>query len=119
MLSCPANATFEDFHEALQISFGWTSTHTYDFKIKDPIEEARREAEEAQYEHETREESVERMMQSMMLNGTPGPQTRYLLRIVEEDPYGPCGMMSGKGGDFVHDKARQHPQTSEKFSTKI
>ncbi|KAK3177060.1 hypothetical protein OEA41_008387 [Lepraria neglecta] len=76
-------------------------------------------AEEAQYEHETREESVERTMQSMMLNGTPGPQTRYLLRIVEEDPHGPGGMMSGKGVDFVHDKARQHPQTPEKSSTKI
>ena len=101
------------------MSFGWASAHTYDFKIKDPIEEARREAEEAQYEHETREELVERMMQSMMLNGNPGPQTHYLLRIVKEDPHGPGGMMSGKGVDFVHDEACQHPQTPEKFSTKI
>lgn len=58
-------------------------------------------------------------MQSMMMNGTPSPQIRYLLRIVEEDPHGPSGMMSGKGVDIIHDKARQHPQTPEKFSTKI
>ena len=121
-LSCTVNAPFEDFHDALQISFGWPSTHTYDFEIKDPIEEARRgaeEEEEAQFEYEICEESVERMMQSMMLNGTPGSQTRYLLRIVEEDSYGPDGMMSGKGVDSVQDKARQHPQKPEKFSTKI
>jgi hypothetical protein len=35
-LSCPGSATFQQLHEALQIAFGWASTHTYDFKIKDP-----------------------------------------------------------------------------------
>jgi hypothetical protein len=35
-LSCPATATFEELHEALQIAFGWATTHSYDFKIRDP-----------------------------------------------------------------------------------
>jgi hypothetical protein len=35
-LSCPANKTFEDLHWALQVALGWASTHTYDFKIRDP-----------------------------------------------------------------------------------
>jgi hypothetical protein len=35
-LSCPAIATFYTLHYALQIAFGWTHNHAYDFKVKDP-----------------------------------------------------------------------------------
>jgi MYND finger/Plasmid pRiA4b ORF-3-like protein len=35
VLSCPASATFLQFHEALQCSFGWASTHMYEFTILD------------------------------------------------------------------------------------
>src|SRR6266536_5631250 len=35
-ISCPANATFQSLHHAIQIAFGWSTTHTYDFVIKDP-----------------------------------------------------------------------------------
>lgn len=34
-LSCPAKASFEEFHDALQIAFGWASAHCYDFKVSD------------------------------------------------------------------------------------
>lgn len=33
-LSCPAKATFDELHQALQVAFGWASTHCYDFKIQ-------------------------------------------------------------------------------------
>ncbi|MCJ1468520.1 hypothetical protein MMC07_007149 [Pseudocyphellaria aurata] len=36
-LSCPAKASFEEFHDALQIAFGWASAHLYDFKIGDKL----------------------------------------------------------------------------------
>lgn len=39
-LSCPASVTFEALHSALQVAFGWSTTHTYDFKIKDPNAES-------------------------------------------------------------------------------
>jgi hypothetical protein len=45
-LSCPAIATFEQLHRALQVAFGWATTHTYDFKVRDPDYEAEDEDEE-------------------------------------------------------------------------
>ena len=32
-LSCPADATFDTFNEALQIAFGWVFCHLYEFRI--------------------------------------------------------------------------------------
>ena len=34
-LSCPATATFAEFHEALLVAFGWANTHIYDFDVFD------------------------------------------------------------------------------------
>ena len=34
-LSCPADATFEELHEALQIAFGWTFRGLYEFSVLD------------------------------------------------------------------------------------
>ncbi|KAL8976777.1 MAG: hypothetical protein Q9205_007288, partial [Flavoplaca limonia] len=115
-ISCPSNSTFETFHEALQIAFNWASTHAFDFKVKDPVEVARIAAEE---EDDTQEQSLLKMIQSLKMNGTPGLQERYLLRVVEDDPYGPGGFSSGKGVDFMHNSARQHPQTPEKKASKV
>ncbi|KAM3153659.1 hypothetical protein ABEW05_005901 [Botrytis cinerea] len=32
-LSCPANASFADLHEALQIAFGWKDCHLHEFEV--------------------------------------------------------------------------------------
>lgn len=115
-ISCPSNSTFESFHEALQIAFNWASTHTFDFKVRDPVEVARIAAEE---ENETQEQSIKKFLQNLTAYGNPGPQERYLLRIIEDDPYGPGGFQGGKGIDFMHNSARHHPQTPEKKASKV
>lgn len=43
----------------------------------------------------------------------------YLLRIVEDDPRGPGGFLSGKGIDFMHNGQRQHARTPEKNSSRV
>ena len=80
---------------------------------------ARTAAFAASTEAETQEESMLRVVRSMMANGTPGPQTRHLLRVIEDDPRGPLGVLGGKGLDMMHNKARQHPETPEKLASKI
>jgi hypothetical protein len=42
-LSCPATATFAEFHEALLVAFGWANTHIYDFDIFDHTDTRGRE----------------------------------------------------------------------------
>lgn len=118
-LSCPADSTFEDLHEALQVAFGWATTHTHDFKIKDPVEEARREIREAAEANMTQEEEMLKIMQNIDTIGSPIPPQRYLLRLVEANPYGPSGPMGWKGIDFVHNASRKHPLTPEKKSHMI
>lgn len=80
-LSCPADSTFEDFHEALQIAFNWSGTHTYDFKVKDPGAEAERAAEE---EGMTQEQSMIKVMETIQRTGKPVEGVRKLLRILED-----------------------------------
>lgn len=60
-----------------------------------------------------------KLIQSLKVNGTPGPQERYLLRIIEDDPHGPGGFTGGKGIDFMHNSSRQHPQTPEKKASRV
>lgn len=124
-LSCPADSTFEEFHEALQIAFNWAGTHTFDFMVKDPVAQAERAAEE---EGMTKEEEMLKIMQNMKLTGKPVNGVRNLLRILEDDPYGPGGpMVSGPGGpfvpskgiDFMHNSHRTHPETTERKASAI
>jgi hypothetical protein len=35
-LSCPANAPFYALHLALQLAFGWATTHSFDFAVLNP-----------------------------------------------------------------------------------
>ncbi|KAH8589799.1 U1biquitin-specific peptidase-like protein [Bisporella sp. PMI_857] len=42
-LSCPATATFAEFHEALLVAFGWANTHIYDFDVFDHSDTSGRE----------------------------------------------------------------------------
>ncbi|MCJ1351368.1 MAG: hypothetical protein MMC33_001352 [Icmadophila ericetorum] len=38
-ISCPAKATFQDLHSAIQVAFGWYDDYLYSFKIHDPASE--------------------------------------------------------------------------------
>ncbi|KAL8881942.1 MAG: hypothetical protein Q9192_007683 [Flavoplaca navasiana] len=115
-ISCLSYSTFEAFHEAQHIASNWALTHTFDFKVKDPVEVARIADEE---DDDTQEQFLLKMIQSLKANGTPDPQERYLLRIIGDDPHSPGGFSSGKGVDFMHNSARQHPQTPEKNASKV
>lgn len=112
-LSCPADATFQDLHEALQIAFGYASTHTYDFRIKDL--EAERQREEAA-SGQSQEEAMADMIAK--LTGTVGNDineaylgTRSLLRIVDPD--------TGEHIDRMHAMHRRHKNTPEKRADRL
>lgn len=110
-LSCPADATFDDLHEALQIAFGYASTHTYECCVKDV--EAERQAEE---EEASSENAMLDMMQKLM--GTTGKDvdesfigTRSLLRVVDPDHQ--------RYIDNVHAMHRRHRETPEKMADQL
>ncbi|TVY62928.1 Zinc finger MYND domain-containing protein [Lachnellula suecica] len=115
-LSSPANATFDQLHRALQTAFGWASTHTYNFKIKDPNVEPQPLPDLMSF-------ITQRVAQdTAQNNGMPMPDAgpkQNLLRIIEKDPYGPGGFGGGRGIDAMHNRNRVHSQTPEKDSTKI
>lgn len=111
-LSCPARAKFSDLHKALQIAFAWSSTHTYDFKIKDPVLEAFLDAQDAaKGEAAQMAELMENMMSRTSLFGQPAPAGRkYHLRVVQQE--------GEDGGQFypdvMHSWQRENPETPEK-----
>jgi len=77
-------ATFEQLHRALRIAFGWATTHTYDFKVKDP-----------DYKPEEHEEDEVTMIQRLTAAFHRGRQSRNtprenLLRIIAK-PQGEFG----------------------------
>ena len=110
-LSCPAGATFKQLHQALQIAFGWATTHTYDFKVKDPA-----------YEEPEDEDAMAALVRRISGNadhglGRLGTEPRqYLLRIVGKQRMGPRGFGAV---DMIHSGSRSHPKTPEKRSEKV
>jgi hypothetical protein len=108
-LSCPAVATFKQLHRALQIAFGWATTQTYDFKVKDP-----------DYKPEEHEEDEATMIQRLAAAFRRGAFRRghnapreNLLRIIAK-PQGGFGAI-----DDMHSGMRSHPQTPKKRSDKL
>jgi hypothetical protein len=112
-LSCPAVATFERLHRALQIAFGWATTHTYDFKVRDPDYEPADEVEDG--------EDMAAMIMRLTETYNTGQQShtaprQNLLRIIAKSQ----NRMGGFGAvDSMHSGARSHPRTSEKASDKV
>lgn len=109
-LSCPAIATFEQLHMALQIAFGWATTHTYDFKVKDP-----------DYNHEDEDEDLGAMMLRVMETYQRRQQShtaprQNLLRIIAKPHDGPAVFGAV---DSMHSGTRSHPRTPEKRSDKL
>lgn len=109
-LSCPAVATFEQLHRALQIAFGWATTHTYDFTVKDP-----------DYDPKEDEEDMATMIRRITASYYEGQQSsteprQNLLRITAKSQgwMGPFGAV-----DNMHSGRRSHPRTPEKSSDKL
>ena len=106
-LSCPAVATFGRLHKALQIAFGWATTHEYDFTIKDPS-----------YAPEDNEDDVAAMIQRFTATFHRGQQSQTaprqnLLRILakSQDRMGAFGAV-----DNMYSGMRSHPRTPEQSS---
>ncbi|CAF9908570.1 MAG: hypothetical protein HETSPECPRED_008116 [Heterodermia speciosa] len=105
-LSCPADATFQALHKALQIAFGYASIHTYDFRIKDM--EAERQLEE--------EDSDITNYIMRMSNAIGDVEQQYVgarsfLRIVDPDTM--------KYIDRMHMGSRRHKETPEKMANRL
>lgn len=106
-LSCPAGATFDALHWALQVAFGWASTHTYDFKIKDPAAANEPAPDLANFTPQMIGKD------NTHFAGLPAPDAgprQNDLRIIEKNP---------RGIDAMHNRSRTHSQTPEVESKKI
>jgi hypothetical protein len=118
-LSCPAGATFMDLHKALQVAFRWASTHTFDFKIKDP--NARPPLEFNLMDHIAKMQAKDRADLAAASSGQALPEEdkgprQNSLRIVQWS-VPPKGL---KGGiDMMHNHSRVHPQTPEVSASKV
>ena len=110
-LSCPAIATFYTLHCALQIAFGWTHSHAYDFKVKDP-----------QYREPEGDGSLVELMQSLMNMGPVSQEykgdgslpRKHLLRVFDKRSMEFGFAVDGPMGEA----RRRHPQTSLKEASK-
>jgi len=113
-LSCPATATFEELHLALQVAFGWASTHSYDFKIKDP--NAKSALEFNLLSHNQRRAMQDRAAMDDVMgrnSSTKVPDSgprQNLIRIIEKN---------AMGIDKIHETDWAHSQTPEISSKKI
>ncbi|KAK5685268.1 hypothetical protein LTS10_003346 [Elasticomyces elasticus] len=110
-ISCPATATFHRLHDALQVAFGWASTHTYDFNVLDPQFDTTQDEDDSQ-------EALMRTIQQSMNGASASDPREYLLRVKDDTP--DTGMVP-RHIDKMHDSRRQHPRTREKSgpSTKL
>ena len=104
-LSCPADATFQKLHLALQGAFGWARAHCFDFAVRDPNYKAPTDM----------AESMARMMAPITESGGGGLESReYLLRVVDARRGTPEYPV-----DQVHERHRQHAQTEEKMANTL
>ncbi|KAF5120876.1 hypothetical protein E5D57_013212 [Metarhizium anisopliae] len=99
-LSCPAHAAFYMLHMALQTAFGWATTHSFDFAVKDP--EFRPYDSLAEYINL-------RMSISTTNERLPASASReFLFRVVD-----PAKHTAFSGVDRMHEGIRRHPNTPE------
>ena len=111
-ISCPGNATFHQLHRALQIAFGWATTHTYDFKVKDPDVDYNAEEDIVTI--------IQKRMQYDSSSGKAGFGPKLLLRLVEARATQPSAMGPGFPSiDMMHDGARKNPLTTQRMSHKV
>lgn len=107
-LSCPADALFYHLHMALQVAFGWSTTHSFDFAVANP-----------DYvspfaggggggpDFGALMEHIKRMDPA---RGTdPSDPQEYLFRVVD-----PVEQTMFSGVDKMHEGGRRHPNTHER-----
>jgi hypothetical protein len=112
-LSCPAAASFLDLHKALQVAFGWASTHTFDFKIKDL--NAKPPPKLNLMDHIAKMAAQDRANFEALKSGRPAPEQdkgprQNFLRIIQWS-VPPMGLQGGV--DMMHNDSRVHPETPE------
>lgn len=102
-LACPATATFDELHLALQIAFNWANTHAYDFAVRDPTYDPAQTG------------GVEAWIERLT-SGTRDPNLprEFLVRV--SAPANNSPMMYQI--DRMHEASRQHPRTVEKDTRK-
>ncbi|KAK4233289.1 plasmid p 4b orf-3 family protein [Achaetomium macrosporum] len=98
-ISCPAEASFWDLHVVLQLAFGWTGTHAYDFAVMDP--DFRVSADPLQ--------DLLRMTASGPPRITADMPREYELRLVD-----PTFPPNRRAIDRMHEWQRKHPRMVEK-----
>ncbi|ROW04441.1 hypothetical protein VMCG_05090 [Cytospora schulzeri] len=101
-LSCPADGDFYTMHLALQLAFGWATTHSFDFAVLNPS-----------YSPPTDVmQMVDRLGRQHGVGGGVNPALEppeYLFRITD-----PVVRTQFSGIDRMHEGQRQHPHTKEK-----
>jgi hypothetical protein len=89
-LSCPADATFQTLHLALQGAFGWARAHCFDFVVLVP-----------------------RCEEPADMN-SDSDSRRYRLRVID-----PRRGTAAYPLDQMHENLRKHPQTAEKMANTL
>lgn len=101
-LSCPADAKFYTLHLALQLAFGWATTHSFDFAVVNPG-----------YSQPTGLlQMIEKLRSLHVEGGGANPASEppeYLIRILD-----PVDQTVTSGIDRMHEGQRRHPHTKEK-----
>lgn len=107
-ISCPADASLYMTHMALQLAFGWATTHSFDFAVANP--------------DWTKLDDIMGFMafihQGMQVDRNGGMQLasaprQSLFRVTDVDNYSPFS-----GVDRMHEGRRRHPNTPEKKADK-
>ncbi|KAI2616514.1 MM3350-like domain-containing protein [Hypoxylon sp. NC1633] len=100
-ISCPANALFYHLHMALQVAFGWATTHSFDFAIANP-------------DFKPPTNRMEYMMWNRPGAATdPSRQQEYFFRVTD-----PTKQTPYSGIDRVHEDLRRHPRCVERLADK-
>jgi len=110
-LNCPAKATFQELHVALQIAFNWASTHAYDFAVQDPSYEPDESG--GLLGHIKRIVNCDERMDRGQ-GPDPNLPREFLIRV--SIPAYDDSMWFQV--DRMHERWRQHPRTEEKDARK-
>ncbi|KAK0637566.1 Uncharacterized protein DIS24_g10687 [Lasiodiplodia hormozganensis] len=118
-LSCPSTATFLELHYALQLAFGWTDTHNWDFCVKDPAYKPRA----FNLMDHIRRSGIRDRRQLAELQGEDtsvydaqmAAEPRQFLLRIKSLP----GMIYPRTDAMFGDEAHAHPRTREKPANKV
>ncbi|KAF2452493.1 plasmid pRiA4b ORF-3-like protein-domain-containing protein [Lineolata rhizophorae] len=114
VLSCPGDATFDDLHKALQIAFGWATTHCYDFKVRNPAYAAPDEETEmlAMIQRLRRQNGVDPEGVDHDHDALSRSPPKSLLRLIQKQD--PRKWPLGIGVDSMFANMEKHPLTPER-----